>query len=159
MNIDKQVLKESKKEIIYKIITSVFIRAEILILPIFWAKVITDVTNMQYESAYKNVLICLVIIVIYWLSEYINQKTFYKMYNAIYFKLTEKAVNGISHNSLFSLSRFSLSEYLNILNSDIDIIANYYTSLIARILCVVEMFVIYYYFLNVNITTFVTAVN
>ena len=157
MNVDKQVLKESKKEIILKIITSVFIRAEVLILPIFWAKVITEVTAMHYEEAYKNVLICLGIIVIYWLSEHINQITFYKLYNAIYFKLTEKAINGISHNSLFSLSRFSLSEYLNILNSDIDIIASYYTNLIARILCVLEMFVIYYYFFKVNFYMFFIA--
>ena len=70
MNVDKQVLKESKKEIIFKVITSVFIRAEVLILPIFWAKVITEVTAMHYEEAYKNVLICLGIIVIYWCKSF-----------------------------------------------------------------------------------------
>ena len=157
MNIDKHVLKNSKKEIIRKIITSAVIKAEVLILPIFWSKVITDVTDGNYQAAYINVVVCLGIILVYWLSEYINQIVFYKLYNKIYFDLTKTAINGISHNSLFSLSRFSLSEYLNILGSDVDVIASYYTNLIARIFCLVEMLVIYYYFFQVNFYMFLVG--
>lgn len=157
MNKDKEILKNSKREVGYNIFTSVFTRITVLILPIFWAKVVTDVTNLNFDSAYQNVLICLVVIILYWFSEYINQIAVYKLYNKIYYDLTTKAINGISRNSLFSLSRFSLSEYLNILNNDIDVIASYYTNLIARVIRIIELLVIYYYFLKVNFYMFLIA--
>ena len=154
MNLTKEIIGFSKKEIGYKILISVFMRVTVLILPIFWANVITNITNTDFDLAYKNVLYCLIITVLYWISEYVNQIIFYKLYNKIYYNLTTKAINGMSKNSLFSLSRFSLSEYLNILNNDIDVISSYYTNLIARIIRVIEFVVIYYYFLKVNFYMF-----
>ena len=72
--------------------------------------------------------------------------------------MTEKAINGINRNSLFSLSRFSLSEYLNILNSDVEVISGFYTHLVARLIRIVEMLVIYYYFYKVNVYMFYIVV-
>ena len=158
MKVDKETIFSLKKELGFKIFTTLLIRATVLVSPIFWAKVLNEITNSNFDAAYQNVFYCLALIIIYWFSEYINQVAVYKLYNRIYYDLTTKAINGIIRNSLFSLSRFSLSEYLNILNSDIDIIASYYTNLITRIVCVLEMFVIYYYFYKVNFYLFLIAV-
>lgn len=158
MNADKDILKKSKKEIVYNIFTSVFIRITVLVLPIFWADVVSSVTNQQFDKAYLYVLFCLITIILYWLAEYINQIAFYKLYNKLYANLTEKAINGINRNSLFSLSRFSLSEYLNILNSDVEVISGFYTHLVARLIRIVEMLVIYYYFYKVNVYMFYIVV-
>lgn len=150
MTFDKQLLKQNKREIIYNILTSIFIRVTVLLLPIFWADVVSNVTDHLFEKAYFYVLLCLITIVLYWGAEYLNQIAFYKLYNKLYATLTKKAVNGINRNSLFSLSRFSLSEYLNILNNDVDVIAAFYTHLVARIVRIIEMLFIYYYFYKVN---------
>ncbi len=155
---NKEILKQSKREIVYNVLTSIFTRLTILIMPLFWAKVITDVTNAKYEDAYFNVLLCLIVIILYWFSEYLNQVAIYKLYNKLYSKLTIKAVNGLIHNSLFSLSRFSLSEYLNILNSDVDIMSGYYTNYIARIIRIIEMVVIYFYFYAIDLYMFLVIV-
>lgn len=154
MKIEKEILKTAKKEIFYNILTSVSIRAIILILPLFWADVISNVTNQLFEKAYFYVFLCLIAVVFYWLAEYLNQHAFYKLYNKIYANLTHQAINGINKNSLFSLSRFSLSEYLNILNSDVDVISAFYSNLIPRAVRIIEMLVIYYYFYRVNFYMF-----
>ena len=154
---EKEILRTSKKEVGYNICTTIFIRITVLLMPIFWANVINEVTSSNYDGAYRNVLFCLIIIVLYWLSEYINQIAVYKLYNRIYFNLTVKAINGISRNSLFSLSRFSLSEYLNILNNDIDVISSYCTNFIARVMRVLELLIIYYYFFKVDFYMFLVA--
>ena len=154
MKIEKEILKTAKKEIFYNILTSVSIRAIILILPLFWADVISNVTNQLFEKAYFYVFLCLIAVVFYWLAEYLNQHAFYKLYNKIYADLTHQAINGINKNSLFSLSRFSLSEYLNILNSDVDVISAFYSNLIPRAVRIIEMLVIYYYFYRVNFYMF-----
>lgn len=158
MKIEKEILKTAKKEIFYNILTSVSIRAIILVLPLFWAEVISNITNNLFEKAYLYVLFCLIAVVLYWLSEYLNQHAYYKLYNKIYSNLTCKAIGGINKNSLFSLSRFSLSEYLNILNSDIDIISAFYSNLIPRAVRIIEMLVIYYYFYRVNFYMFLIVV-
>lgn len=158
VNFRKEILKESKKQIIYNIFTAIFIRTTVLISPIFWANVVSNVTSENFNKAYLYVLFCLITIILYWLSEYLNQIAFYKLYNKIYVDLTIKAVNGIKHNSLFSLSRFSVGEYLNILNNDIEVITGFYTNLIARLIRVVEMLFIYYYFYKINVYMFYIVV-
>ncbi len=152
------ILKQSKKEILINVFTVTAIRITVLVLPVFWGYVINRITEGNFENAYFYVFLCLITIILYWASEYVNQIAFYKLYNKIYLNLTKNAINGISRNSLFSLSRFSLSEYLNILGSDVDIIASYYTNLVARIVRIVENLVIYYYFYKVNFYMFLIVI-
>ncbi len=73
------------------------------------------------------------------------------MYNDI-------AINAITKNSIYSLSRFSSSEYINIIDNDIDVISVYYASLAIRIIRVIEFLVIFVYFWSLNIYIFLFSV-
>ena len=44
------VIKEAKKELFYKIITSVFIRGLLLIIPIFWSNTINYLSEGNYQK-------------------------------------------------------------------------------------------------------------
>ena len=44
-----KIIKRSKKEVIYKIITSLFIQGLALIIPVFWSNTINEVTDGNYK--------------------------------------------------------------------------------------------------------------
>lgn len=54
------------------------------------------------------------------------------------------------NNSLYSLSRFSLSEYSNIMSEDFELISDYYSTLVIRIVEILEFIyiIIYFFFIN-----------
>ena len=54
------------------------------------------------------------------------------------------------NNSLYSLSRFSLSEYSNIMSEDFEMISDYYSTLVIRIVEIFEFIyiIIYFFFIN-----------
>ena len=78
------ILKQVKKEILINVFTVAAIRITVLVLPIFWGYVINRITEGNFESAYFYVFLCLITIILYWASEYVNQIAFYKLYNKIY---------------------------------------------------------------------------
>ena len=48
----KKILKSSKKELIGKIVTSVFIQGLALIVPVFWSNTINEVTEGNFRIGY-----------------------------------------------------------------------------------------------------------
>ena len=53
----KKIIKNSKKEVILKIITSLFIQSLALIVPVFWSKTINEVTETNYKVGYYLIII------------------------------------------------------------------------------------------------------
>ncbi len=149
-DVKKKVLTDAKKEIIFKVITSVLIRGLLLVIPILYSMTVDDITAGNYTSAYIITAISIVVYLIYRLSEHYNQVAYYKLYNNLFSGYSDIALNQTHNNSIFSLSRFSLGEYSNILNNDIDIMASYYTNLIIRIVQILEFLVIFVYFFTIN---------
>ena len=47
-------------------------------------------------------------------------------------------LNKTFNNSLYSLSRFSLSEYSNIMSEDFEMVSDYYSTLVIRIVEIFE---------------------
>ena len=45
----KKILKSSKKEVILKIITSLFIQGLAFIVAVFWSKTVNEVTDANYK--------------------------------------------------------------------------------------------------------------
>ena len=78
------------------------------------------------------IIIYVVVITIYKVTEYLRQRTFYNLYNKMYKEYTVKAVENTCANSIFSLSRFTTGEYMNILNSDIDIICSFFCNAVYK---------------------------
>ena len=150
----KKILKRTKKEVILKIITSLFIQGLALIIPVFWSKTVNEVTDANYKVGYYLIIITALLTIFYYLWSYFNQKTWYKLYNKLY---NEYTIETISETN--NINKINLGEYTNILNNDIDIICNFLGNLVTRIFQVIEFFIIYAYFLSFNfIIFFITIV-
>lgn len=149
----KKILKNAKKEVIYKIITSLFIQGLALVVPVFWSNTINEVTEGNYKVGYYLILITLFLSIFYYFWSYLNQKTWYKFYNKLYTEYT-----ALTTSETKNINKINLGEYTNILNNDIDIICIFLGNLITRIFQVIEFFVIYAYFLSFNFIIFLITV-
>jgi len=149
----KKILKSSKKEVILKIITSLFIQGLALLVPVFWSNTINEVTEGNYKTGYYLIIITLLLSIFYYFWSYLNQKTWYKFYNKLYIEYTNKTTSETKN-----INKINLGEYTNILNNDIDIICNFFGNLITRIFQVIEFFIIYAYFLSFNFIIFFITV-
>lgn len=146
------ILKKCKKELIYKVISSIFVRGLVLIIPVYWSKTINHVTDNVYDKAIKLVIITLLLTLMYYIWNYINQRSWYNFYNKLYLEYTNSVING-------STKSVSLGEYTNIINNDIDIIGTFLGNLVTRIIQVLEFLVIYIYFFSINKNIFFITVS
>jgi ABC-type multidrug transport system fused ATPase/permease subunit len=151
-NITLNLIKKSKKELILKIITSFLLRGLLLVIPIYWSKVINNLTDNIYNKSYYLVVIIILLAIFYYIFQYLNQVTWFKFYDKLYLEYTKLIVNDNKINNL------SLAEYTNIINNDIDIICTFLGNLIVRIFQILEFLVIYLYFLSINIYIFLITV-
>ena len=152
--VNKKVLAKTKKEFIINTINSVILRATVLIIPVLWSYALNHIYNAEYDKAIKLIIFSIIITVIYYGLEQLYQVTLYKLYNKLYNLYENVYTEAFYKNSLFSLSRFSLSEYNNLLNSDIDVIASYYCNFPMRIIRIIEFIVIYFYFYTIDFNIF-----
>lgn len=148
------IIKGAKKEFLYKIITSIFIRGLLLIIPIFWTRAVGRLTEVAYEKAYFLVIIALILSIFHYFWEYLNQKTWYKFYNKIYFGYIKLIGEGKDD----SIKKLSLGEYNNISNEDIDIICTFLGNLVTRVIQILEFVIIYVYFLSINLYLFLITI-
>ena len=150
-----RVLKNTKKEFIINTINSILLRGAVLIIPVIWSYALDNIYEGLYDKAIKLIILSLIITVVYYGLEQLYQVTFYKLYNKLYNLYENSYTDNFYKNSLFSLSRFSLGEYNNLLNSDIDVIASYYANFPMRIIRIIEFLVIYFYFYTINPIIFI----
>lgn len=149
----KKILKRAKKEVILKTITSLFIQSLALIIPVFWSKTVNEVTGSNYKVGYYLIIITALLTIFYYYWSYLNQKTWFRLYNKLYNEYTLETISETDN-----INRINLGEYTNILNNDIDIICNFFCNLVTRIFQVIEFFVIYAYFLSFNFIIFFITV-
>ena len=147
------VLKESKKELLYKIITSVFIRGLLLIIPVFWSNTVNNLSEGNLSNTYSLIIIIILLSIFYYIWMYLNQSSWYSFYN----KLSQGYTSIISNDNIDNLEKVSLGEYTNVINNDIDILGNFLGNGVARIIQVLEILVIYFYFLTINIYIFIVT--
>ena len=149
----KKILKKAKKEVILKTITSLFIQSLALIIPVFWSKTVNGVTDTNYKVGYYLIIITALLTIFYYYWSYLNQKTWFRLYNKLYNEYTLETISETAN-----INKINLGEYTNILNNDIDIICNFFCNLVTRIFQVIEFFVIYAYFLSFNFIIFFITV-
>lgn len=137
------VLGRSKNALVVKVITSIFLQGTLLVVPIFWSKSITYISNALYKKAVIMVVLTLILSLLYYLWYYINQKSWYDLYSKI-------TINFMNNITSVKDKNISLGEYTNIINNDIDIVATFICNGITRIIQILEFLVIYIYFLNLN---------
>ena len=153
-----KLLNSSKKEVLIEFFVCLILRAILLVIPILYSQTINNVSSSLYENAVKILIIYVILISIYKLTEYIRQYTFYKVYNKLYRDFTTLGMQYTYKNSIFSLSRFTNGSYLNIMNSDIDIICSFFTNGIYRVVQLLEFMFIFYYFFKISTSLFIVTI-
>lgn len=154
----KSILKNCTLEIILKTIISVFYRGTLLIIPILWGRAIDLVTAHNYSAGYRVVLITLTITIGYYVSVCLNQVIYYFLYNKMYKKYSGLVYSATINNSLYSLSRFRIGEFSNVLNNDIDIVVTFISDSIIKIVRILEFLIIFYYFYTIDFMIFLVTV-
>ena len=144
------VIKDAKKELFYKIITSVFIRGLLLIIPIFWSNTINHLSEGNYQKTYSLIIVIIIISSFYYIWQYLNQVSWFKFYNKLYLGYTSL----LTKNNHENINKISLGEYTNVMNTDIDILCNFLGNGFARVIQVLELIFIYFYFLTKNINSY-----
>lgn len=145
------VLGRSKNALVVKVITSIFLQGTLLVVPIFWSKSITYISDALYKKAVIMVVLTLILSLLYYLWYYLNQKSWYDLYSKI-------TINFMNNITSVKDKNISLGEYTNIINNDIDIVATFICNGVTRIIQILEFLVIYIYFLNLNIYIFWTTI-
>ena len=148
------VIKDSYKEFIYKIITAVFIRGLLLIIPIFWSDTINKLSEGEFSVTYSYIIIIVILSCFYYVWQYLNQVSWYQFYN----KLSLGYTALITKNNTANIKKVTLGEYTNVINTDIDILCNFLGNGVARLIQVLEIVFIYFYFLTQNIYIFLITI-
>ncbi len=148
---NREVLLKNKKYFIIKFICSLALRAFLLAIPIYYSYGIDSITKGNFNAAYHMIFMFFIFTVLYRISEIINQITYYKLYSNLYKTYLDLGLSKTCNNSLYSLSRFSLSEYSNIMSEDFETLSDYYATLVIRIVEIMETIYIVIYFFTVNI--------
>ena len=130
---NREVLLKNKKYFIIKFLSSLFIRAFLLLIPIYYSYSIDAITNGDYRQSYIMIIMFFIFFMLYRVTEVINQITYYKLHSNLYKTYLKLGLYKTCNNSLYSLSRFSLSEYSNIMSEDFEMISDYYSTLVIRI--------------------------
>lgn len=153
----KEILKKCKIEIFLKFFISILYRGTLLIIPILWGKAIDFVTVGNFDDSYRIVFITLGVVIGYYISNCLNQKIYYRLYNKLYKNYTITMYESVVNNSLYSLSRFKLGEFSNIVNNDIDIVVAFLDDTIIKIVQILEFLIIYYYFYTIDFFIFLVT--
>ena len=147
---NKKILLEHKYKFILKFIISILLNVLLLIIPIYYSKIIDSLTDTLFDKTIFYLSIFSLLTIIFRLVDYFNQKAYFYLYLALYKSYMKLGINKTVNNSLYSLSRFSLSEYSNILSEDFEMVSDYYSTLVIRIVEILEFIyiVIYFFFIN-----------
>lgn len=144
------VIKDAKKELFYKILTAIFIRGLLLIIPVFWSNTVNNLSDGKFSKTYSLIIIIIILSIFYYIWQYLNQVTWFKFYDKLYMGYTAL----ITKNNTENIRKVSLAEYTNVINNDIDILCNFLGNGVARIIQILEIFFIFFYFLSQNIYIF-----
>lgn len=154
----KKIYRVATKEFNIKLIVSIVLRGILLILPIFFSNIIDYATNQNYDKAHLYTAITLGIVILYRITECISQKTFYNLFDRLYQYYNSLGIDKTNDNSIFSLSRFNLGQYTNMLTTDVEIISAFFANGVLRFVQLLEFVFIYAYFWSINPFVFLTAI-
>ena len=147
---NKEILLLHKGKFIWKFVVSILLNVLLLIIPIYYSKLIDALSISDFNSAYLFIIVFGSLTILFRIIDYFNQKAYFWLYLALYKSYMDLGLTKTFNNSLYSLSRFSLSEYSNIMSEDFEMISDYYSTLVIRIVEILEFLyiIIYFFFIN-----------
>lgn len=153
-NYTSAVIQDSYKELFYKILTSVFLRGLLLVIPVFWSNTINNLSEGNFHKTYSLIVIIIILSTFYYIWQYLNQVSWFRFYDKLYLGYTAL----MTKNNQENIKKVTLGEYTNVINTDIDILCNFLGNGVARIIQILELTFIYFYFLSQNIFIFLITV-
>ena len=150
-DVTKIVLKKSMKFVVLKSIISIIYRAIAMITPILFSSAVDYITVGDYTNAFYISIVAIVMVIVFRLFDILNTYSWHKLYNSMYDNYTNVGVNKVFDNSLYSLSRFNIGEFLNMMSTDINVMADFYCNLIMRLIRIVEVMIIFVYFFLIDL--------
>ena len=146
----KKVLKHSRKYIIFKTIVSLIYRGIAMLTPILFSMAVDEVTNGKFKTGIIISIIGVIAVVIFRIFDIINTYSWHKMYNSMYDEYTRIGIEKVFDNSLYSLSRFNIGEFLNMMSTDINVMCDFYCNLVVRLVRVIEVLIVFVYFFMID---------
>lgn len=147
----KLVLKKSRKYIALRGVCSLVYRGIAMITPILFSNAVNLITAGKYKSAIIMSLIAILTAVLFRVFDVLCTYSWHKMYNSLFDNYTRLGVNKVFDNSLYSLSRFNIGEFLNIMSTDINVMSDFYCNLILRLIRIFEVIIIFVYFFMIDL--------
>ena len=147
----KLVLKKSRKYIALRGVCSLVYRGIAMITPILFSNAVNLITAGKYKSAIMMSLIAILTAVLFRVFDVLCTYSWHKMYNSLFDNYTRLGVNKVFDNSLYSLSRFNIGEFLNIMSTDINVMSDFYCNLILRLIRIFEVIIIFVYFFMIDL--------
>ena len=146
----KIVFKVAKWEYFLKILISILLRGVLLAIPILFSVAVNAVTTSDKNLFLIMLCVSFALVAVYRFLDGYNYVSYYKLYSKIFDYYNEQAISITKDNSLFSLSRFTPGQYTNIVISDVDVISTFLSSIIMRIVQLIEFIfiLIYFFFLD-----------
>ena len=81
---NKKILLSHKEKFIIKFIVSVILNVLLLIIPIYYSKLIDALSTLEFNKAYTFIIVFASLTIIYRIIEYFNQKAYFWLYLALY---------------------------------------------------------------------------
>ena len=157
-DVTKLVLKKSKGAIFLRIFISLVYRAIAMIIPILLSSVVDKATNGKYQEAIIVAVVSIVVVIIFRTFDILNTFSWHRLYNSLYDNYTKIGVNKVFDNSIYSLSRFNIGEFLNMMSTDINVMSDFYCNLIMRLIRIFEVLIIFVYFFMLDLYIGITGV-
>ncbi len=145
------VLKRSKKYLFLRFLCSLIYRAIAMITPILFSTAVNEVTNGKYNNALLISIGAIFTVILFRIFDIFNTYTWHKLYNSMYDTYTKIGINKVFDNSLYSLSRFNIGEFLNIMSTDINVMSDFFCNLIMRLIRILEVLIIFVYFFMIDL--------
>lgn len=142
----------------FKLLCSLVLRGLLLLTPILLGNFINELSKARYENAILILVFLAIATIVYRLTEGVNNYVYHRLYNKQYQTNYDRYLSTTNNNSIFSLSRFTMGEYSNIVINDINVVASFYTNLVIRFVQILEFIFIYSYFLKLNILLFIIVI-
>lgn len=150
-DVTKKVLKKSKKYIILRFVCALIYRTIAMITPILFSVAVNEVTNGNYKNAILISIGAILALIIFRMFDILNTYSWHKLYNSMYDNYTKIGINKVFDNSLYSLSRFNIGQFLNIMSTDINVMSDFHCNIIMRLIRIFEVLIIFVYFFIIDL--------
>ena len=155
----EQALKIESRRIIWsawfhwlhKIIITVLLRGSLLLVPLFYGRIIDHAAEANFSASYTNIIILFGIVLCSLMFRVINDWSYSHLMNNLYQGFDKLIMRHAKKAPVQRLMKVDLGQYANIVNTDVLIISEVLATLVWRIVIVFELIYIFALFLSIDV--------